>query len=204
MLEILIQSNCIPTCFNGGLHHHQGSPTCTNQNAAIVSCLLYHAHTDSLCVPISTVLGKHRCTALLKLSGTMEIQKAGVGICTIVGMYRYVCVCVCVYVRVCALMCTCVNEWVHLPECVHVHVCDCYTDKLHCNMFQWWTPPSSGQSHLHDTKHHYCKLSILSCKHRFTSCPHAYHVHILCPTKIKWPEISYIPLQKWHDVQLPT
>ena len=77
-----------------------------------------------------------------------------------------VCVCVCMWVSTCACVSTCAS--------VCVCVCDCYTDKLHSNMFRWWPSPSSGPSHLHDTKHHYCKQSILSCKHRFTSRPHAY------------------------------
>ena len=72
--------------------------------------------------------------------------------------------------------CTYMNEY--------MHVCDCYTDKLHSSMFQWWPSPSSGHSHLHEPKHCYCKLSTLSCKYRFTSCPHAYRICTLCQTKV--------------------
>jgi hypothetical protein len=192
-LEILIQSNYIPTCFNGRLHHQSGQshlhePKHCYCQLSTASC----THRFTLCPH------QHRCTAILKLPGTMEIQEAGVGICTIAGLYWCVCVCVRARAR------TCTNEWVYLQEWVHAHVCDCYTDKLHSNMFQWWPSPSSGQSHLHDTKHHYCKLSISSCKHRFTSRPHAYHICTLCPTKLKRPEISYVQLWKWHDVQLST
>ena len=31
-----------------------------------------------------------------------------------------------------------------------------------------------------------------------------YHKFTLCSTKIKWPDISYVPLRQWRDVQLPS
>ena len=83
--------------------------------------------------PVSPSAQMH---TLLKLLATMGNQKLGVGICTIVGMYRWVCVCVCVFVCVCL----------------------CY----------------------------------------------AYHVCTLCPTKIGCPEMLYVMLWKWCDVQLPS
>ena len=126
MLEILIQSNYIPTYFSGRIHRHQGSPNRTNQNTATVNCLLYHAHTDSLCVPKRTVLDEHRHTALLKPSGTMEFQTARVGTCTIVGIYWYVCVCVYVgeYMRMREYMriCVCVCVWLLHRQTTFQHV----------------------------------------------------------------------------------
>jgi hypothetical protein len=52
---------------------------------------IMHTHRFILCSH------QHRCAALLKLPGTMGIQKVGVGIRTIVCVYR-VFVCVCVFV----------------------------------------------------------------------------------------------------------
>jgi hypothetical protein len=46
------------------------------------------------------------------------------------------------------------------------------TVKLHSNMFQWWTPPSSEQSHLPEPKHCCCRFSTISCTHTFILCFH--------------------------------
>jgi len=62
---------------------------CDNPTLRTQTPLLY-AISDSLRLTINT------CAALLKLSSTMEIQEAGVGTFSIVGIY--VCVCACVFV----------------------------------------------------------------------------------------------------------
>jgi hypothetical protein len=50
-------------------------------------------------------------------------------------------------------------------------------------MCRWWPSPSFGQSHLHDTNHHYCKLSHHAHSHSHThthmrACAHA-HIHFM-------------------------
>jgi hypothetical protein len=85
----------------------------------VVCCII---HTQSLCVPISTV---HRCAALLKLPGTMGIQKVGVGICPIVGMYQYVCVCACTFM--CVLIIVTPNTYLHSDQQKSSDCLQCYT-----------------------------------------------------------------------------
>ena len=107
---------------------------------------------------------QHRHTALQKLLGTMEIQKAGVGICTIVGEYQCECVRVREWVSVLAWVSICACVWLSHRQTAFQHVSVVAITIIRA------VP-------LHDTKHQYCKLSILSCKHRFTSRPHVYLQH---------------------------
>ena len=49
-----------------------------------------------------------------------------------------------------------------------------------------------------------------SCCARSSSCMLEFGFQLaclvgtLCSTKIKWPNISYVPLRQWHEVQLPS